>query len=107
MDNSAKKFELKIEEVSLYVKKFRLNPNFRVAMEKQLSLENILYPMTRSLVKTYAILAGQNMFNHENIFLGPLPVRILIAFVSSKAYYGGYDSNPYNFQHFDINFLTL
>ena len=107
MDNTAAKFKIKIEEVTLYVKKFQLNPEFRVSMEKQLSLENILYPMTRSLVKTYSIPSGQNIFNHENIFLGPLPVRILVAFVSSKAFYGDYASNPYNFHHFDLNFLAL
>ena len=104
MDGSVDKFSLNVEEVTLYVKKFCVNPTFRINMEKQLSLKNILYPITGSIVKTYSILANQRMFNHENIFLGPLPVRILVAFVDSKAYYGEYNKNPFNFQNFDINF---
>ena len=46
-------------------------------------------------------------FNHEHLFLGPCPVKIIIGFIDNSAYFGAFNFNPFNFQHFDVNFLML
>ena len=43
----------------------------------------------------------------DNIILGLLPKRIIIGFVNNKAFNGDRALNPFNFEHFNINFLCL
>ena len=43
----------------------------------------------------------------DNIILGQLPKRIIIGFVNNKAFNGDRALNPFNFEHFNINFLCL
>ena len=43
----------------------------------------------------------------DNIILGQLPKRIIIGFVNNKAFNGDRAFNPFNFEHFIINFLCL
>lgn len=43
----------------------------------------------------------------DNLFLGQIPERIIIGFVTNKAANGDYKLNPFNFTHFNLNFLSL
>ena len=47
------------------------------------------------------------MTNQENLFLGQLPKRLVIGMVENKAFNGDKEMNPYNFQHFDADYLAL
>ncbi len=42
-----------------------------------------------------------------DIFQGQIPSRVVVAVLSSQAYTGAYNKNPYNFQHFNCNFIGL
>ena len=46
-------------------------------------------------------------FVKDNIFLGQLPKRVVIAMVDTNAYSGAFNLNPYNFEHMDVNFMQL
>ena len=39
--------------------------------------------------------------------MGQLPNRVIIGFCKNKAFNGDRSLNPFNFEHFDINFLRL
>ena len=43
----------------------------------------------------------------DKIILGQLPKRIIIGFVKNKAFNGDTALNPFNLEHFNINFLCL
>ena len=45
--------------------------------------------------------------NQENLFLGQLPKRVVIGLVNNIAFSGNEAENPFNFKHFDIDFLAL
>ena len=45
--------------------------------------------------------------NQPNIINGTLPRQILIGFLKADALNGSYSLNPFNFQHFDCNFIAL
>ncbi len=66
-----------------------------------------LYPFERTEIKTAAIPRGMSQWPLDNLFLTAQPKRLLIAIVSSAAYNGAYDKNPFNFQHFKLNYLCL
>ena len=36
-----------------------------------------------------------------------MPIKIIIGFFGNSAYFGDFNLNPFNFQHFNVNFLTL
>jgi hypothetical protein len=53
-------------------------------------------------MKHLSIPRGQTSALHDNIYLVQLPDRIVMAFVSDAAMAGGYQQNPFNFQHFGV-----
>ena len=45
--------------------------------------------------------------NQENLFLGQLPKRLVIGCVAHEVYSCHYSKNPFNFAHYDLNFMAL
>jgi hypothetical protein len=43
----------------------------------------------------------------DNLFLGQMPKRVVVALVKSAAYNGDFALNPFKYEHFDLNFLSL
>jgi hypothetical protein len=39
--------------------------------------------------------------------MGNIPTRILVVFVPNEAFNGSYTSNPFVFDHFDLNYLSI
>ena len=65
------------------------------------------YPVCRAETKVFSIPKGNRMANQENLFLGQLPKRLVIGMVENKAFNGDKEKNPFNFQHFDADYLAL
>ena len=65
------------------------------------------YPVSRVETKVFSIPKGNMMANQENLFLGQLPKRVVIGMVENKAFNGDMEMNPFNFRHFDVNYLAL
>lgn len=63
--------------------------------------------MSRTTVKTLAIAAGQTTGNLDNLILGPIPNRVVIAMMTNTAFTGTYAENTYNFQHFNVTNISL
>jgi len=45
--------------------------------------------------------------SHEKLFSGQLPTRIVIGLVTNRAFNGHLQSNPFNFQHFNLSEIGL
>ena len=78
-----------------------------LAHETVLQDQNALYPMKRVSMKHISIPAGQTHAPLDNIIMGQLPNLIMLAMVSDASMAGGYQQNPFNFQHFGLNHLAL
>lgn len=100
-------FSIHIDEASLLVRRVKINPGILLAHAKMLSKTTAKYPLTRVEVK--AITLNNRVLSQtlDNIILGQIPKRIIIGFVRNQAYNGDIKKNPFNFQHFNINSLTL
>lgn len=100
-------FSIHIEEANLLVRRVKINPGVLLAHAKMLSKTTAKYPLTRVEVK--AITLNNRVLSQtlDNIILGQVPKRIIIGFVQNQAYNGDRKRNPFNFQHFNINSLTL
>lgn len=105
--DAANKYRINITDATLLIRRVRLSPSLLLAHEKMLSQTTAKYPLTRVEVKAITLHNGVHGETIDNVILGQLPKRIIIGFVDNKAYNGDKAMNPFNFKHFNINYLCL
>ena len=98
---------VKIGDVSLFVRKFKVDPSVQFDHIKDLERMTAMYPVSRVETKVFSVPKGNRMANQENLFLGQLPKWLVICMIDNKAVNGDKTKNPYNFQHFDADCLAL
>lgn len=96
-----------IIDAILYVRKIKINPSIIIAHARALSIATAKYPITRVDIKTISIPKDLQSKTIDNLYIGHLPKRCIIGFVQSKAFNGCISLNPFNFEHFNHNFLSL
>lgn len=96
-----------IIEANLYVRKVRINPSILLAHARALNVTHAKYPITRVELKTVTIGADIQSKSIDNIFLGQMPKRCIIGMIDSAAFNGTLKLNPFNFEHFNHNYLAL
>lgn len=100
-------YRVKIMSASLFVKKVAVAPAVRLAHSRALQHTNAKYAINRVALKTFSIPAGTRVCNQENLYMGQIPKFVIIGFVDNEAYTGSYTRNPFNFEHYDAEFLGL
>ena len=65
------------------------------------------YPINRLVTKVFTIPSGAFTVSKENVFLGQLPNRLTIGLVTNTAFNGSFTSHPFNFEHFNLNYICL
>ena len=101
-------YQTNIEDIALFVRKVKLNPAFPLEHNKMLNQNmNVKYPIRRGIVTSFTISQGNMSINKDNVILGQLPRRVVVGLVSNRAFNGSLKCNPFNFQHFDLNHLSL
>lgn len=99
--------DLKIVEASLLVRRTKISPGVLLSHARTLAKSTAKYPLTRVEVKAVSMHSGVHGETIDNIVLGQLPKRIIIGFVDNKAFNGDFQMNPFNFQNYKINYLSL
>lgn len=102
-----KKIKVQIMDASLIIRRARINPSVLLAHQKVLASTTAKYPITRAEVKVLTLPTGIQGKTLDNIFLGQVPKRCIIGFVSNAAFNGNLAMNPFNFQHFNMNSFSL
>eukprot|EP00057_Strongylocentrotus_purpuratus_P015148 XP_011669622.1 PREDICTED: uncharacterized protein F54H12.2-like [Strongylocentrotus purpuratus] len=100
-------YKVLITSASLHVRRVKLSPEAALLHAKTLETQTAKYPIRRSEVKTFSIPRGNLSFTRESLILGQLPKRLVIGCVSNTAFNGDFSKNPFNFHHYDLNFLAL
>ncbi|KAG8235182.1 hypothetical protein J437_LFUL015488 [Ladona fulva] len=99
--------KVKILDATLLVRRVCINPSVLIAHSKILEKSPAKYPLTRVEVKVLTISSGVQSKVIDNIFIGQLPKRCIIGFVTNAAFNGDTTKNPFNFQHFSMTHLSL
>lgn len=107
MHAGTQKYCVKIHSAILHVKRVKIAPSILLAHHKVLQTATAKYPVSRVDVKNFTIPNGSSTHSIDVVFSGQLPVRVIIAFVLNSAVNGSAPQNPFNFQHFDLNYLSL
>jgi len=90
-------YKVKIIHASLFVRKVKLMPSVFIAHAKALERGTAKYPIRRVACKSFTIPERYRNVNHEKLFSGQLPTRIVIDLVDNRAFNGDRERNPFNF----------
>ena len=58
-------------------------------------------------MKVQSIPSGQTTHAFDSLYSGPLPDMVIFGLVKETAYSGNYGLNPFNFEHFGANHISL
>ncbi|XP_077675341.1 uncharacterized protein F54H12.2-like [Eretmochelys imbricata] len=100
-------YKVHIISVSLFVKGVKVTPGVRLGHAEALMTASAKYLVDRVGIKVFSIPASSHVSNQENLFLGQLPKQLVIGFIDNDAFSGSYVKNPFNFKHYNINFVAL
>ncbi|XP_016843013.1 uncharacterized protein F54H12.2-like [Nasonia vitripennis] len=101
------KFSVHIKEATLIVRRAKISPGILLAYANALAKTTAKYLLTRAEVKSFTLHSGILGDTLDNVILGQLSKRIILGFVKNKAFNGNRKLNPFNFQHVNINFISL
>lgn len=99
--------KIKILDLTLLVRRIIVSPSVLLAHAKALETAPCKYTINRVDFKSITISQGLRDKNIDNLYLNQLPQRLIIGMVDNRAYNGDYKLNPFNFQHFNLNYLSL
>ena len=100
-------FRVKIMHASLFVRKVKLMPSVFLAHAKALESGTAKYPIRRVVCKSFTIPQNYRDVNHEKLFSGQLPTRMVIGLVDNRAFNGDRERNPFNFLHCGLSEIGL
>ena len=99
--------KLKLEDISLFVRKVKVNASILSAHDKVLQTTRAIYPFRRKIIKVFNLPSNQSVFMIDNVQTGQMPARLILGIVSNNAYAGSYALNPFAFKHHSLNFLVV
>jgi hypothetical protein len=98
---------IRLLDATLYIRKVTVSPSVLLAHAHALEKSPAKYPVNRVDIKTVTITQGLRDKSLDNLFMNQLPQRVVIAMVDNRAFNGDATRNPFNFQHFTVNHLSL
>jgi hypothetical protein len=100
-------YKVIIVDALLNVCLITISPEIVMTHNEILETTTAKYPYWRSEIKHFAMSPGQYYFTKDNMFQGKVPTRMIICLVSSEAMSGDFQRNPFNFQHYNIDNITI
>lgn len=101
------KCKLDIKSASLYLRKVKLIPEIPLSHAKVLQMARAKYPITKTEITSFSIPQGNMSVVQDHLFTGRIPNKVVIGMVTQSAFLGDLKLSPYNFQHFDLNYIGL
>jgi hypothetical protein len=103
----ADNYKITIKDLALFVRNVQLSPAVRMCHVKALEKTSCKYPIRRVEVKVDTVPRGNTNYVQDNMFLGKLPKRLVFGCVDSDALNGTITKIPFDFKHYNINFVAL
>ena len=69
--------------------------------------DNFRLPLTTKSMIYHTRLAGSTELNHASIYCGRKPIRIVVGLVEQRAFFGSFLKDPFNFQHFNVQEVSI
>lgn len=107
MTDGQHRYGVKIHDAALYVRRMKISPSVLIAHSKVLANTPARYAVGRVEMKQFTIPTSLMSYTIENMFVGQLPVRVIVGLTLNSSVMGNYHQNPYNFKHFNLNYISL
>ena len=98
---------VKLTEVTLKIRKVKVDEAVSNGIEQALKQSPALYPVRRVECKILAVPESFPSIRQDNIFSGIIPKTFVFGLVNVDAANGTYAKNPYNFAHFGVTRVSL
>ena len=101
------KYKISLDHCSLFVRRITPSHETLLKLAKLFSTNNAVFPIVRIFPKFFTL--GEKVREHHinNVCQGKLPSRIIVGLVSSSAFSGTLATNPYKFEHFNLDFISI
>ena len=106
-EKSDPKAHFKISDATLRVKHIKAGLSIYLAHTKTSEQINARYDITKVILKTFTFGPGSKSLSIDNAVLGDLPKRLLFGMVKHSDFTGSVDSNPFNFQQFNLSSFVI
>ena len=106
-DDETKDYKIEILQANLYVRKMTVSDNVYSAIETTVTKTPALYRYTEIIPKTFLISTGVQSWSHEDVFTREPIRRFAIAMATNEAFLGAKSVNPFHFQKFNLNSITV
>ena len=107
MRGDTENYKVDIQAVKLWMCMVSLNPTPYMEISRRLQNTTVKYPIMKSTLMTHTLAQGTPHLQLDNLFQGRVPAQILISFLASEAVRGSYTKNPFNFHHYNLNYLQV
>jgi hypothetical protein len=107
MHGGDEKYDIKIQAASLFCRRVKISPDVLIAHNKVLATTPARYPINRVDIKHFTLPSGVSTPSIDALFTGQLPIRVVVGFIKNEALNGNSKLNPFNFEHFNLNYLSL
>jgi len=104
---AANAYRVDIRSARMFIRMREVAPSLILAHEQMLQKGNFYYPFTGVTMKQLTIANGVTSFQQENVYMGKLPNRLAIGMVADGTITGSYTLNPYHFQNFGANYISI
>ena len=102
------KYRLCILNMYLTVTYIKIRPEVLVRHSELLAQgKNAIYGYPRVYMRNHVIPAAVNSFSISQVLADRIPTLLVLGLVDSDAYTGSYTKSPYNFEHFNLNYVSL
>ena len=102
-----KQFKIAIRNPRLNVKRYVPAPDYMIKITEELQAKTAKYAIERTIVRNTTISRGVQSTIVSNLHIGALPKVVLIGFVASEDFSGKIGRNPFNFQHYNVNQISV
>lgn len=100
-------YQLRIEVATLKLKILKATSTYALEFENSLMHKTAQYPLTVKRSKIFTIPNGQTSFTEHHLITGERPEHVTVLMVTDASRSGGYQQNPFNFVHSNINYINL
>lgn len=98
---------LYVQKAVLYARRVRVLPSVQKAHADGLLHYNAVYPYNKVEVTSFTIGQGAQSIVKEDVFSGRVPKLCIFGMVRNDAYNGSRQLSPFNFQHFNVNYVSI
>ena len=99
-------FKISIKKASIRVRKCQIHESVKLAHIKALQISPVIYPLRQNKIFVHTIDSGSMEYSVSSLN-GKIPNKIVCGLVLDSAYNGTLNENPFNFQDYDLSYITL